>query len=123
MLESRNLLAAVSFSDGEIRITGTAANDSATVSILGSFVAVAQPGLNTEIFNATSVNSIRFIGRAGDDIFQNNTSITSFAFGQAGNDTLIGGSGSDTLAGNVGNDIIRGNACLLYTSPSPRDRG
>ena len=110
VLEPRNLLATVSLSGGEIRIAGTAGNDSATVSISGVYVAVAQPGLETEAFIATSVDSIRFVGRAGDDIFLNNTSLPSFAFGQAGNDTLIGGSGNDTLAGNVGDDIIRGGA-------------
>ena len=102
------MLAAVTLNGGEIRISGTAGNDSATVSISGPYVAVSQPGLETEAFIATSVDSIRFVGRAGDDIFLNNTSLPSFAFGQAGNDTLIGGSGNDTLAGNVGNDFIRG---------------
>ena len=110
VLEPKNLLAAVTLSGGEIRIAGTAANDSATVSLSGIYVAVTQPGLDTEIFTADSVDSIRFIGRAGDDIFLNNTPIASFAFGQAGNDTLIGGTGNDTLAGNVGDDFIRGGA-------------
>ena len=110
VLEPKNLLAAVTLSGGEIRIAGTAGNDSATVSLSGIYVAVTQPGLDTEIFTADSVDSIRFIGRAGDDIFLNNTPIASFAFGQAGNDTLIGGTGNDTLAGNVGDDFIRGGA-------------
>jgi len=84
-------------------------NDNATVSISGSNVSVVQPGLATETFTTASVDSITFIGRAGNDFFENTTAIPSSAFGQAGNDTLIGGSGDDTLAGNVGNDIIRGN--------------
>ena len=108
VLEPKRMLAAVTLDGGEIRIAGTAGNDSATVSVSGIYVAVTQPGLETEVFTVASVDSIRFIGRAGDDVFLNNTSITSFAFGQAGNDTLIGGSGNDTLAGNVGNDFIRG---------------
>ena len=109
VLEPKNLLAAVSFSGGVITINGTTGNDSATVSNSGSDVSVTQPGLETESFAASSVSSIVFIGRAGDDFFENSTSIPSDAFGQAGNDTLIGGSGNDTLAGNIGNDIIRGN--------------
>lgn len=109
VLEPKNLLAAVSFSGGEIRISGTTGNDHATVAVSGNYVGVAQPGLDTESFVASSVTSIVFVGRAGDDFFANTTSIPSRAFGQAGNDTLIGGSGNDTLAGNVGDDIIRGN--------------
>ena len=86
VLEPKRMLAAVTLDGGEIRIAGTAGNDSATVSISGVYVAVTQPGLETEVFTVASVDSIRFIGRAGDDVFLNNTS------------------------------------CLLYTSPSPRDR-
>ena len=110
VLEPRNLLATVSLSGGVITINGTTSNDNATVSISGSNVSIVQPGFDTETFAASSVDSITFIGRAGDDFFENNTSIPSNAFGQAGNDTLIGGSGDDLLAGNVGNDIIRGNS-------------
>ncbi len=109
VLEPKNLLASVSFSGGEITINGNTGNDNATVSISGSDVRVVQPGLDTESFAVSSVTSIVFIGRAGNDFFENTTAIPSRAFGQAGNDTLIGGSGDDTLAGNVGNDIIRGN--------------
>ncbi len=109
VLEPKNLLASVSFSGGVITISGTAANDNATVAVSGGNVSVVQPGLETETFAASSVDSITFIGRAGNDFFENTTSIPSRAFGQAGNDTLIGGSGNDTLAGNVGNDVIRGN--------------
>ena len=109
VLEPKNLLASVSFSGGVITIGGTTGNDNATVSISGSNVSVVQPGFDTETFAASSVTSITFIGRAGNDFFENTTSIPSSAFGQAGNDTLIGGSGNDTLAGNIGNDIIRGN--------------
>lgn len=109
VLEPKQMLASVSFSDGTITISGDTSNDSATVSLSGGNVSVVQPGLDTESFTASSVTEIVFIGRAGDDVFENSTAIPSKAFGQAGNDTLIGGSGNDTLAGNVGNDIIRGN--------------
>jgi len=93
VLEPKNLLASVSFSGGVITINGTAADDQATVAVSGDYVGVAQPGFDTESFVASSVNSIVFIGRAGDDFFANTTSIPNSAFGQAGNDTLIGGSG------------------------------
>ena len=109
VLEPKNLLASVSLSGGVITISGTAANDSATVATSGVYVSVVQPGFEAETFLASSVDSITFVGRAGDDVFLNNTSIPSRAFGQAGNDILIGGSADDLLAGNIGNDLIRGN--------------
>ena len=50
--------------------------------------------------------------------------------GGLGNDFLAGGLGDDILRGEDGNDHLRGEdgndhliGCLLYTSPSPRDRG
>ena len=52
-------------------------------------------------------------GGAGDDAL----------FGDAGDDYLIAGIGDDTLDGGDGADIAYGGTCLLYTSPSPRDRG
>lgn len=109
VLEPKKMLASVSLNAGDVIISGTTGNDSATVAVSSGNVVVSQPGLTPQSFSVASVNSIIFIGRAGDDFFQNTTSIPSQAFGQAGNDTLIGGSGNDTLAGNIGNDQITGN--------------
>ena len=50
-------------------------------------------------------------GEGGDDI------ITA----GAGDDTVFGGDGADTISGQTGIDTLHGD-CLLYTSPSPRDR-
>lgn len=46
----------------------------------------------------------------GNDIVNNGTSVTIFAYGGPGNDVLNGGSGSDGLFGADGNDTINGNA-------------
>ena len=58
-------------------------------------------------------------GEGGDDIIN----------GGPGDDTITGGGGNDVLNGDAGNDTLTGgasvdtlNGCLLYTSPSPRDR-
>ena len=65
-------------------------------------------------------------GYGGDDVLN----------GGEGADEIFGGSGKDTLHGDGGNDILKGDldddlltggdgdddVCLLYTSPSPRDR-
>ena len=82
-----------------------------------------------QIFAGQGRDQVR--GEAGDD----------FISGGKGKDLLIGGSGSDDLRGNEGTDdlrgssgddelrggqkadVLQGNGCLLYTSPSPRDRG
>ena len=43
--------------------------------------------------------------------------------GDADNDHLMGGAGDVNLNGGEGNDtLVGGEGCLLYTSPSPRDR-
>ena len=50
--------------------------------------------------------------------------------GTNGNDVLVGTNGPDVISAGAGNDVIRGlddkdyicGDCLLYTSPSPRDR-
>jgi RTX calcium-binding nonapeptide repeat (4 copies) len=49
-----------------------------------------------------------FTGAKGDDTFQNNTDLRSYAWGGLGNDTLIGGTNQDVLMGEQGNDKIYG---------------
>ena len=111
--EPRRLLATVNLdaATGEIVIGGSNAVDVARVTQNNGVVTVTHDGINsvTEMFDASDVNSILFVGLGGDDFFENTTSISANALGQGGNDTLIGGSGADRLIGNGGNDIIRGN--------------
>lgn len=109
--EPRKLLAGVVFTaaTGEVLIGGTNGNDVARVTQSNNVVTVTQQGFATRTFAASEVNSVVFVGLRGDDFFENLTSISSRAFGNAGNDTLIGGSGADRLVGNTDNDIILGN--------------
>ncbi len=109
--EERRLLAGIEFtpSTGQVLIGGTDANDVAQVTQSGNTIRVTQQGFGSRTFNAAEVNSIFFVGLRGNDFFQNQTSIDSIAYGQVGNDTLIGGSGNDRLVGNGENDTIRGN--------------
>lgn len=44
----------------------------------------------------------------GDDLIRNLSAVKMFAFGEDGNDTLVGGSGNDTLNGWVGDDSLQG---------------
>ena len=77
-----------------------------------------QPTDDRDIILGTENDDVISAGRGNDVIC-----------GLGGNDTIEGGRGNDTISGGVGNDTIgggRGNdtifGCLLYTSPSPRDR-
>ena len=110
--ESRCLLAGITFdaTAGEVLIGGTEQADRAVVSQAGSTVTVTQEGFTTRTFNQSEVQRVRFVGLGGDDYFENQTAIRSFAYGQAGNDRLIGGSNDDHLIGNTGDDVITGNA-------------
>lgn len=47
-----------------------------------------------------AINKINFYGHEGDDLFENDTYIPSFAEGGDGNDTLRGGASADTLIGD-----------------------
>ena len=69
----------------------------------------AQSGFDTETFPTAEVKSVLFVGTEGNDRFENTTSIPSFAFGNEGNDILIGGSGEDHLGGGEGDDQLIGN--------------
>jgi Ca2+-binding RTX toxin-like protein len=125
-LERRDLLAGNILFDqvaGRFTINGdNLLNDEAhvsTVSVLGIDI-----GVHVELRHRTStgqlvldatrdellgrVNEIRFFGNGGNDLFTNDTSVRSAAFGQAGRDTLVGGSGRDLLNGGSEADVLRG---------------
>ena len=63
----------------------------------------------------SQVSKIVFHGGAGDDYFDNRTNINCKAYGEAGNDTLMGGGGRDILYGGYGSDKLygRGNEDYL----------
>lgn len=108
--EPRNLLAGIEFlaDTGQVLIGGTNDADRSIVWQVDDTVTVTQQGFLTQRFDASEVQSILFVGLRGDDYFENRTSIPSIAFGQVGNDTLIGGSGADRLFGNTQDDTIDG---------------
>lgn len=62
------------------------------------------------VFYSRHVNSIRFEGGDGNDTFDNQTYLPSWADGGNGSDTLKGGSANDTLWGGAGNDSLQGRA-------------
>jgi Ca2+-binding RTX toxin-like protein len=108
----------------------TNVNNQVSVFVSGGDIA----STSTKFFNAATVRGISVFGDNGDDRIVNATSIPMTAYGQTGNDVLIGGwgadcldggdgtdwidggAGNDTLYGGTGNDLLLGNAGndLLY---------
>ena len=107
------------------RVQGGAGADTIDASTL-----TLTPEQRDAIFAVSSVETIidtsgtysapvdAILGTDGDDVLSG-TSGADTINGLGGNDTLNGGAGNDTLNGGAGNDTY---ICLLYTSPSPRDR-
>lgn len=108
--EPRRLLASISLNGSELILGGDPDDNVASVSISGNELTASITGAETVFFPVAEVETVRFVGLGGDDRFTNNTSLPSFAFGNAGNDTLIGGSGNDRLIGGTGIDTLTGNA-------------
>ena len=69
---------------------------------------VLKPGFPPSFEWVDMVDKIEFRGGTGNDKMTNNTNIRVEAFGDAGNDTLIGGSAGDMLSGGTGNDSLNG---------------
>lgn len=120
-LEAREVPA--SLSGGVLMIDGTSGNDTVTVSnttvpifLVGggvNYVAgvqVTQNGVSQSFIRGfITQDRVEFRGYGGDDYFDNNVdSMTSYADGGSGNDTLYGAAVFDDLDGGTGNDTING---------------
>jgi Ca2+-binding RTX toxin-like protein len=105
----------VSLSNGNIYIQGTDLKDRIVVTSDGQgqyyevrFISSTDPA--TWRFRVADVytGNIYFSGYAGNDYFENRTALRSNAWGDAGDDTLIGGQAQDYLDGGAGNDKLYG---------------
>ena len=104
---------AVSLANGVLTIQGTDHADVVSVSKSGTqlSVAVTSDGPNAVYnFALKDVSQIQFFGGDGNDIFNNSTSINTYADGGAGDDSVYTGAGDDTLIGGDGNDVLSGGA-------------
>lgn len=111
-LEHKTLLAAdvlAVLNAGELVITGTDHADSVTVNREKGDIVVRANDQAALRFADKGLTLVRFNGNDGDDKFVNNTSIPTLAYGNRGNDTLIGGTGRDELHGGPDNDTLIGN--------------
>lgn len=108
-LESRNLLAGIYFSSGEVTIAGDATDNVGRFFEVNSETYSARlNGFDDQIFSKSAVSKVIFIGFDGDDQFTNETGIESLILGNDGNDTLVGGWGIDVVNGGDGDDSIFG---------------
>ena len=109
-LETRKLLASISFDSGTVTVAGDSGNNVGSFSQVNSSTFRASlTGLSSQDFAASDVNRIVFIGFGGNDTFTNATAVDGLLLGNDGNDELNGGSGFDQINGGQGNDVIRGN--------------
>jgi Ca2+-binding RTX toxin-like protein len=95
---------------GVLTITSDAASDVVFVSTDAATgdVVVIVPGQDPVTFASDDVQTVLFVGGAGNDTFVNLTDLPAFAFGGLGNDLLIAGSAGNTLVGDDGNDTLIG---------------
>ena len=109
-LESRNLLAGIYFSSGEVTIAGDAtANVGRFFEFDSETYRARLDGFAEQSFAKSTVSKIIFIGFDGDDQFTNETLVESLILGNDGDDTLIGGNGIDVVNGGDGDDTIVGH--------------
>lgn len=126
-LEDRQVLSATLI-NGDLVISQSNGNDTAVVTQVSGplglqFIRVQETisgvTLSPKSFFAPFVKHITYNGFAGDDRFDNQTSVKSAAFGGLGNDylagghnddVLVGGDGDDEIHGREGNDYLYGNA-------------
>ena len=108
-LESRNLLAGIYFSSGEVTIAGdVSANIGRFFEVNSETYAARLDGFDDQSFSKSAVSKVIFIGFDGDDQFTNETGVESLILGNDGDDTLIGGFGIDVVNGGDGDDNIFG---------------
>jgi len=104
VLEPRKVLSAnffVDLADGVLSVHGTDSSDTVRFvedddSIL---VGVTNNGqaYTVQEFDAAQVERLYFSGKNGDDIFVNRTSLDATAYGNDGNDWLLGGSATSAV--------------------------
>jgi uncharacterized protein YkwD len=106
-------------SDGTLIIRGSKSADQVVVRQEDDFLIVSINGRERRYDLLDSYHSIHFTGRAGDDLFVNGTALRVQAWGQSGNDRLVGGistnrfwggSGDDLLSGGNGGDFLNGGS-------------
>lgn len=111
-VENRKLFAATAVlntSTSSLNITGTSSADVIALSVSGTNCKVVLNGV-TKYFALNKITAINANLGSGSDKFTMTNTLKKAAavFGQAGNDTLIGGGQNDYLDGGSDNDVLDG---------------
>jgi len=116
VLEDRRLLASITYDSltQQVVMSGDDTDDYAYVLPAGDGQVVFRIETTDDedverIYTELQVLEVVFMGKEGNDEFDNRTSIRSLAFGGPGDDGLNGGSGDDELDGGPGADRLSGN--------------
>ena len=115
-LEARRLLS-VSFDDenGIVRVTGTAGNDTISLTRVGSDNVIVNDNGTAHEFDLDDVDQgFHVFGEAGDDRITVGSGFAPFEIeldvrGGDGNDSIVGGNNIELFYGEAGNDTLRGN--------------
>ena len=100
----------VTLKNKTITINGTNRRDEVLVTTGESGDLRLEVNGQVEFFQPADVDGIEFNGRRGQDVFENNTTLSSVVDGGPDNDRLFGGMSDDIIYGGVGSDEIRGRA-------------
>ena len=109
-LEDRTALSVTVF-NGNLWIGGTNGNDDVAVNWSRSGnVTVTDNGTSYTFQLSAVIGGCFFFGYDGNDYFENNTWLSTWAYGGGGNDWIHGGSYNDYLDGGSGGDILWGES-------------
>lgn len=113
-LERRDLFTAEILEiDGFAVILGTPGTDVVLVREQGTSITIeacdSNGNLVSHAFDKGNLNGIGFRGGDGDDFFANRSSLPAAAYGEGGNDVLVGGLARDVLFGGSGDDVLHGD--------------
>ena len=121
-LETRQLLASISFNDGNLLVSGTAGDDLIQLQGGADFqnftIQINNDPSLTETFQYSEVNQVTVYAHQGNDRVNNTLLAKTRIYGGTGDDhiqggylddLLAGGEGLDTLIGRHGNDELYGH--------------
>lgn len=94
---------------GIVTVDGDNTNDVAAIFDNGARVVIDLDGFGERSFPRADVTKIVFNGGIGNDTVQSNSIVPLEAYGNDGDDNLIGGIGNDRLFGGPGMDRLFGN--------------
>ncbi len=94
---------------GIVTVDGDSSNDTAAIFDDGARVVINLDGFGSRSYLRDDVTKIVFNGGDGNDTLQSNSVVPLEAYGNDGDDNLIGGVGNDSLFGGPGIDRIFGN--------------